>query len=201
MSGTVELINDKGEAVADRGDILVTLEPLDASTLTSRDGTWSFEEIPEGSYDILFGKDGYAPVSIFDYLHVPIKHDTIIQNTRLFMLPSLRASDLFLKQEGRILGLELSYPVQVRYTFQLYLSRIASDSQSAYVMKVEYIARDERIIHMDVNLDDTPFLSAQRIKIELRCRNSWDPGSFDPVGDKWTQSFVPAWEDSFYTLE
>lgn len=67
LSGFVIVETSCGEPVLDRGGVIVSLEGTGRSTTTDASGTWRFDDLPFGTYDLSFSKPGLSSFKALAY--------------------------------------------------------------------------------------------------------------------------------------
>ena len=72
IEGNVAVFNEYGSAAGDPSNVKVRLEGGNSirETLTDKDGNWSFNDVPAGTYDIILSKEGFSTFKILRTPHV-----------------------------------------------------------------------------------------------------------------------------------
>jgi len=107
LSGTV-VASDTRAPLSGARVTITGAQAVDRSTITNIQGQFEFKGLPEGSYTVMFEKDGYRPVEISP---VSISVETPVNLTEVLMSPLREAF------EGFIFGFDLAHSMMILALF------------------------------------------------------------------------------------
>jgi len=107
LSGTV-VASDTRLPLSGARVTITGAQAVDRSTITNIQGQFEFKGLPEGSYSVVFDKDGYRPVEISP---VPISVDTPVNLTEVLMVPLREAFG------GFVFGFDLAHSMMILALF------------------------------------------------------------------------------------
>jgi hypothetical protein len=76
ITGVLRVYDTDGKEIPDAGGITIKIEQTNVTTQTAKNGTWTLDSIPFGTYDISCTKPGFGTSRIMGLYHAAVNHAT-----------------------------------------------------------------------------------------------------------------------------
>ena len=101
LEGFIRLVDGNGKDIADKSNVKVTLTDK-ISVISNADGKFSFNDIPLGTYKLIYEKDGFGTRKAFNIDVAGGNLSTVIGITTLIQFCSLEVSNLKIEPIGNL---------------------------------------------------------------------------------------------------
>lgn len=120
--GVVNLFDESGKELLDKSNVEVKLENTKYSAVTSEYGKYEFENVPAGTYNIIFKKVDFAEFLYPKFQFVGGENAALMNELNIYKQSGIQFSNISLTAEGNVLTIEFDYSGSGSATFQVFVN-------------------------------------------------------------------------------
>lgn len=154
------LINPAGVRV-----IMDGINPV-RETTTDDDGKWIFRDVPAGTYELTFKKDGFADFKLFSVGHVGGEKPTVPFDGRMIFMPSTLTKIASLKSSAAKDGAQVEATFDFGTFGRLFVGRAGVNSPTHYLISNQIHDSSNKMIYEYSYLRELGLKSGEEISIK-----------------------------------
>lgn len=172
--GFVSLIDETGNGVEDKSGVNVSIEGLARSAKTNKEGRFELSNVPAGTYNIIYEKNGYGLYKRFGYQFIGGNIPALLQETVLYEQPTIEIQNLDISFNDNMISISGEITESKYFTVQTFINDSSNVSNVNYdytTYRQTYSGWAYTQFSQQIYLSETPYSLGDKIYLVVYFMN------------------------------
>jgi hypothetical protein len=186
--GFVHLIDENGNVSNDRSGVNVSIEGIAKSAITNEIGRVELTNVPAGTYNILFSKEGYGTCKISSFQFIGGNFPALLNQTILYKQPQIVIQNIEISLMETFIDMLVEIPPTRKYKFQAFVKNSPDVSNLDYDFSFTSSRSGAPVTQFNhfVMMNDTTYLPGEKLYLATYFVNTEEElNSFDYEKEKY----------------
>lgn len=175
--GFVNLVDENGNELIDKSGVKVSLDNTKYSVISNDIGRFAFTDIPAGTYNLTFDKEGFGIFKRFSYQFIGGNVPALLYETKLYQQPTIEIQSLDIFLEDNIIKISGTLTEKSEYSVQFFVGFSSDVSDRNYHYKswrYGISGFTSNSFGDNIYLSNTPFSHGDKVYIVVYFYNPYD---------------------------
>jgi hypothetical protein len=168
IAGFVRLVDEFGNESEDKSGIKVSLDGV-SNTTTSNIGRYEFQDVPAGTYKLIYEKPGYGPHKRFSYQFIGGNVPAFVDETALYEPPDIEVLGIETSFVNNRINISCTITAAQRYKLHIFFSKTpdVSDLNYSYSFYSSFCCGNRTQFFNSIDILHTPYVPGDRIYLVI----------------------------------